>query len=187
MTTSTDIATRDLDKRMLDLATRCAWRAVGRVEPNPMVGCVIGSAKGEVLAIGHHRRFGGAHAEVDALRSAAERGIDVRGATAWVTLEPCNHQGKTPPCAGALLQAGIGEVVIAAPDPTPSGGGARTLQDGGVHVRETNASADALLISAPFRKRATSGLPWLVAKWAQAIDGRIATSAGALVVGPDDE
>jgi diaminohydroxyphosphoribosylaminopyrimidine deaminase/5-amino-6-(5-phosphoribosylamino)uracil reductase len=179
MTIVAKTSTREsVDRRMLDLAARCAWRAAGRVEPNPMVGCVIGRADGAVLACGHHRAFGGAHAEVDAIRSAAANGVDLTGATAWVTLEPCNTHGKTPPCVRALLDAGIGEVVIAAPDPSSAGGGGAALTRAGVRVRWSDASAAATLLSAPFRKRQETGLPWVVAKWAQSIDGRIATRTG---------
>lgn len=179
MTGAVATMTQDVvDRRMLNLAARAAWRAVGRVEPNPMVGCVIGRPDGAVLAVGHHRTYGGRHAEVDAIRAAAASGVGITGATAWVTLEPCNTHGKTPPCVGALLDAGVGEVVIAAADPSSAGGGGEALRSAGVRVRWSDASEDALRLSAPFRKRQETGLPWVMAKWAQSIDGRIATRTG---------
>ncbi|MCW5756825.1 MAG: bifunctional diaminohydroxyphosphoribosylaminopyrimidine deaminase/5-amino-6-(5-phosphoribosylamino)uracil reductase RibD [Phycisphaeraceae bacterium] len=168
----------DLDKAMLDLAGRLALLGFGRVEPNPMVGCVI--ARGDrVLGVGAHREFGGAHAERRALESARSQGHDVRGATAYVTLEPCAHTGKQPPCTDALLEAGIGEVVYAAADPNPqASGGAAVLQAGGVRTRLCGASVLATAVSAPFRQRVVEGRPWVIAKWAQTLDGRIATRAG---------
>ena len=164
---------------MLDLAARAAWRGLGDVEPNPTVGCVIGTAAGEVIAIGHHRRFGGAHAEVEALNRCRALGADPAGATAWVTLEPCSHQGKTPPCAGALIDAKIAQVVIAQREPgAVAAGGAEVLRRAGVVVRVSDASDKAARLNQPYVKRMTTGLPWITAKWAQTIDARIATSTG---------
>lgn len=164
---------------MLDLAARAAWRGQGDVEPNPMVGCVIGSSDGAVWSIGHHRRFGGAHAEVDALDRCRSLGADPAGATAWVTLEPCAHQGKTPPCATALIDAGIVQVVIAQREPGKvAAGGGEALRRAGVGVRFSDASDEATLLNQPYVRRMTTGLPWIVAKWAQTIDARIATRTG---------
>src|SRR5690606_15831479 len=115
-----------LDKAMLDRAARAALRAAGHAEPNPLVGCVIARVDGGeplVLGVGHHRRFGGPHAEVEALADCARRGQDPRGAVAWVTLEPCAHTGKTGPCAQALAEVGIAEVVYACDDPNPQAAG----------------------------------------------------------------
>lgn len=177
--TPVDARTRRVDRRMLDAAARAALRALGDVEPNPIVGCVIGAPDGAVLGAGHHRRFGGPHAEVEALRRCAALGNSPKGATAWVTLEPCNHTGKTPPCANALIDAGVSEVVYALPDPHPtSAGGASTLRAAGVRVRTSDASALALRIGEPFAHRIRTGRPWVVAKWAQTIDGRVATRTG---------
>jgi diaminohydroxyphosphoribosylaminopyrimidine deaminase/5-amino-6-(5-phosphoribosylamino)uracil reductase len=170
------------DKTMLDLAARVASRAVGNVEPNPMVGCVIARRDGEravPIAVGHHQRFGGLHAEREALADASRRGVEVLGATAYVTLEPCVHHGKQPPCVDALLEAGIGEVVFARHDPGPeSGGGAAKLVAAGVPCRVSDASENAVALSDPFVKRIKTGLPWVIAKWAQTVDGRIATRTG---------
>jgi diaminohydroxyphosphoribosylaminopyrimidine deaminase/5-amino-6-(5-phosphoribosylamino)uracil reductase len=171
-------------KEMLDLAARLAYRGFGYVEPNPLVGCVIckpspGPARDRIIGMGHHRRFGDIHAEVDALNNCRERGHDPAGATVYVTLEPCNAAGKQPPCVDALLKAKVARVIIARRDPNPAkGGGAARLQAGGVAVEFTTASDKAVRISDPFVKRVTTGLPWIIAKWAQSIDGRIATSTG---------
>lgn len=156
-------------------AIRLARRGEGYVEPNPMVGCVI-VRDGAVVGEGYHRRFGGPHAEVEALRMA---GAAARGATVYVTLEPCAHHGKTPPCAEALSEAGVGRVVIGAADPTAeAGGGAERLTAAGIDVT-TGVGGDAAgALIAPFAKRATSGLPYVILKWAMTADGAIATAAG---------
>ncbi|MFI4855758.1 MAG: bifunctional diaminohydroxyphosphoribosylaminopyrimidine deaminase/5-amino-6-(5-phosphoribosylamino)uracil reductase RibD [Phycisphaerales bacterium JB065] len=170
------------DRAMLDLAARVAWRGFGAVEPNPTVGCVIGREMDsgiEILGVGHHQRFGERHAEAEALRQCAERGIDPAGATAWVTLEPCNHHGKQPPCAAALARAGIARVVYASGDPNPlAEGGAAALRKAGIEVTQSHASPAAIAVSEPFQYRIKTGLPWVIAKWAQTIDGRIATASG---------
>ncbi|MFI4915828.1 MAG: bifunctional diaminohydroxyphosphoribosylaminopyrimidine deaminase/5-amino-6-(5-phosphoribosylamino)uracil reductase RibD [Phycisphaerales bacterium JB060] len=168
----------DRDRYALDTAARLALLGLGRVEPNPMVGCVI--ARGErVLGVGAHRNFGYAHAERRALRVAQARGYSVRGATAYVTLEPCAHTGQQPPCTDALIEAGIAEVVYAAGDPHEAArGGAAVLASAGVRVRQSDASVLALAVSAPFRQRVIEQRPWVIAKWAQTLDGRIATRTG---------
>ncbi len=163
---------------MLNLAARLALRAQGKVEPNPLVGCVL-TRDGRVVGMGHHRAFGGPHAEVEAIRDALRRGESTRGATAYVTLEPCNAQGRQPPCSRALIEAGVSRVVYAAADPNPAkAGGAGALRDAGVDVQLSDASALASGLSEPFRKRVRTGLPWVIAKWAQTIDGRVATRTG---------
>jgi len=165
-------------KRMLDLAARAGLRAVGRVEPNPLVGCVL-VKDGHVIGVGHHRRFGGLHAEREALASCQRQGNDPRGSTAYVTLEPCNGHGKQPPCTQALIDAGIARVVYAASDPNPGkSGGATTLRDAGILCEMTPESRLASGLAAPFLRRLATGLPWTIAKWAQTIDGRIATRTG---------
>ena len=167
-----------LEKRMLDLAARAALRGMGHVEPNPLVGCVI-AQRGTVLGIGHHRRFGDLHAEREALAACVRVGHDPAGATAYVTLEPCVHHGKQPPCTEALLDAGIARVVIARADPGDiSRGGAGVLTAAGVEVAWSSASAMALAVADPWLKRVRTGLPWVIAKWAQTLDGRIATRSG---------
>lgn len=165
-------------KRMLDLAARLALRGLGDVEPNPMVGAVL-VRDGRVIGAGHHRRFGGPHAEREALEDAARRGEDARGATLYVTLEPCGHSGKQPPCTEAIIRAGVARVVYAAPDPHPEArGGAERLRGVGVEAVLSDESTLATGVSAPFRKRVSTGMPWVIAKWAQTIDGRVATRSG---------
>lgn len=137
-----------------------------------MVGAVLTDVQGRTIGLGHHRRFGGPHAEREALADCRRRAGDPRGATMYVTLEPCRHHGKTPPCADALIEAGVGRVVMAVGDPNPvAGGGADVLRAAGIDVRFTGASPLAAYASAPFVKRVTTGLPWTIAKWAQTADG----------------
>jgi diaminohydroxyphosphoribosylaminopyrimidine deaminase/5-amino-6-(5-phosphoribosylamino)uracil reductase len=167
------------DRRYLDLAARLGVRGQGDVEPNPMVGAVLVRDR-RVIGMGHHRRFGGPHAEADALEDCRRRGETPRGATMYVTLEPCNHAGKQPPCSRALVAAGVANVVIARADPNPlASGGAAALREAGINVRFTGASTPAIDLGAPFAKRVTTGLPWVIAKWAQTIDGKVATRTGA--------
>jgi diaminohydroxyphosphoribosylaminopyrimidine deaminase/5-amino-6-(5-phosphoribosylamino)uracil reductase len=148
------------------------------------VGCVITAPDGSVLGEGHTQRAGGPHAEIMALRLAAERGQDVRGATAWVTLEPCAHQGRTGPCCDALAAAGIGRVVAALTDPNPrvAGQGLARLQAAGVQV-ETLPASDPLALQARelnigFFSRMERGLPWVRMKIAASIDGQTALQNG---------
>lgn len=165
-------------KHMLNLAARIASRAAGYVEPNPMVGCVIVN-DGRVIGMGHHLVYGGPHAEVNALADCAARGEDPRGATVYVTLEPCAHHGKQPPCVDALITAGVARVVCARRDPNPTAlGGADRLAAAGIAFEINEESHAAIRLSDPFIKRVTTGLPWVIAKWAQTIDGRIATRTG---------
>jgi len=165
------------DRHFMRIAERLAWRGSGHVEPNPMVGCVIVSSDGTIVGRGYHRRFGGAHAEVNALREAGER---ARGATVYVTLEPCAHTGQTPPCTEALINAGVSRVVIDQRDPNPdSHHGIQRLRDADIEVVMLD-EGDALPLRAAdsFVHRIRTGRPWVIAKWAQTIDGRIATRTG---------
>jgi diaminohydroxyphosphoribosylaminopyrimidine deaminase/5-amino-6-(5-phosphoribosylamino)uracil reductase len=165
-------------RRMLDLAARLALRGAGLVEPNPMVGCVI-VKDGRVIGMGHHRVFGGLHAERDALAACAAAGEDPRGATVYCTLEPCNGTGKQPPCVEALIAAKVARVVYARRDPNAlKAGGHRALEAAGISCALCEESRPASGLSAPFEKLVTTDLPWVVAKWAQTIDGRVATRAG---------
>lgn len=137
-----------------------------------MVGCVIVDAGGRLVGEGHHRRCGGPHAEVEALRRA---GSLARGGTAFVTLEPCAHHGRTPPCADALADAGVARVVYATPDPNPvASGGAARLRERGVEVAH-RPTPECDLLNEPFLHRIATGRPWVIAKWAQTVDGRLAT------------
>ncbi|TWT46201.1 Riboflavin biosynthesis protein RibD [Phycisphaerae bacterium RAS1] len=166
----------DSDAAFMGRALTLARRGLGRVEPNPMVGCVI-VRHGRIIAEGWHRRFGGPHAEVEALRACHE---NPRGATAYVTLEPCCYFGKTPPCTDALLAAGIRRVVAAAKDPNPrvAGRGLRILRKAGVEVRLGVLESEAVALNAPFFKLLKTGRPWVILKWGQSLDGRIATRSG---------
>ncbi|MAY73453.1 MAG: riboflavin biosynthesis protein RibD [Phycisphaerae bacterium] len=160
---------------MLRKAAWHAVRAAGYAEPNPLVGAVI-VRDGEVLGVGHHQRFGGLHAEREALADCQRRGHDPHGSTVYVTLEPCRHHGKQPPCTDALIDAGVRKVVYARPDPAGvSGGGADVLRAAGIEVEVATDPGVAHVISEPFVHRVRTGLPWVIAKWAQTIDGRIAT------------
>lgn len=164
-------------RRALELAER----GRGRVSPNPLVGAVIVSG-GEVVAEGWHAQLGGLHAESAAIAAAAERGAELDGATMYVTLEPCAHQGRQPPCVDAIVGAGIGRVVIGCDDPSEkaSGRGPGTLRDEGIAVTfvEGAEAAAARLLNQPFRKHARTGQPHVMLKAAMTLDGRTATAAG---------
>ena len=166
----------DIDLWHMRRALELAVRGRGFVEPNPMVGCVIAQGA-EIIGEGFHRRFGGAHAEVEALRIAGDRAA---GSTLYVTLEPCCHQGKTPPCTKAVLASGVRRVVVAQADPFPQvqGGGIAELQAAGATVEVGLLESDARRLNAPYLKLVTRGRPWIIAKWAMTLDGKIATSTG---------
>jgi diaminohydroxyphosphoribosylaminopyrimidine deaminase/5-amino-6-(5-phosphoribosylamino)uracil reductase len=167
---------REDDSRFMRRALALAARGRGRVEPNPMVGAVI-LKNGRIIGEGYHRRFGGPHAEVEALRRCT---VNPRGATCYVTLEPCCHHGKTPPCTDAIIAAGVARVVAAVRDPNPlvAGGGVRRLRAAGVRVEVGLLQEQARALNAPFFKLQATGLPWVILKWAQSIDGKIATRRG---------
>lgn len=154
-----------------------AAKGLGSVEPNPLVGAVL-VREGHLLAVGHHARFGGPHAEVEALRRVAAD--EARGATLYVTLEPCCHHGKTPPCTTAILDAGITRVVAAMRDPFPrvAGGGIEQLRSRGVEVVVGVAEESARRLNAPYLKRLATGRPYVTAKWAMTLDGKTAVAGG---------
>jgi diaminohydroxyphosphoribosylaminopyrimidine deaminase/5-amino-6-(5-phosphoribosylamino)uracil reductase len=165
------------DAAFMREAIRLARRGVGRTSPNPPVGAVV-VARGRIVGRGFHRRAGAAHGELAALREA---GPHARGATLYVTLEPCNHHGRTPPCTEAIIAAGIKRVVVGAADPNPhvKRGGARRLRAHGVRVdMGIEVEPCAQLIRA-FAKHARTGLPFVTVKLAASMDGRIATVTGA--------
>ena len=161
-------------RRALELARR----GLGFVEPNPPVGAVVVADDGRVLGEGWHERFGGPHAEVMALAAAGEA---ARGATLFVTLEPCCHFGKTPPCTRAVIAAGIRRVVVATVDPAAhaNGGGIAELRAIGIEVEVGLMADDARRLVAPFARLTTTGLPWIHAKWAMTLDGKIASKTGS--------
>jgi diaminohydroxyphosphoribosylaminopyrimidine deaminase / 5-amino-6-(5-phosphoribosylamino)uracil reductase len=164
-------------------ALALAGRGWGSVHPNPMVGAVV-VAKGDVTGEGWHSEYGGPHAEVVALNAA---GTAARGATLYVTLEPCAHHGKTPPCTEAILTAGISEVVYAAADPNPAArGGADRLRAAGVHVVAGVEQRAAHLLDAGFFVRHAGNASFVTLKLALSLDGRIAAHAGArtAITGP---
>jgi diaminohydroxyphosphoribosylaminopyrimidine deaminase/5-amino-6-(5-phosphoribosylamino)uracil reductase len=164
------------DDDWMQRALELAARGQGRVEPNPMVGCVL-VQDNRLLSEGWHEFFGGAHAEVNAIRNAQG---SVAGCTAYVTLEPCSHFGKTPPCADALIEAAVRRVVIAQPDPNPlvAGKGIERLKSAGIEVDVDVCQNPAADLLAPYLKRTTLQLPWIIAKWAMTWDGKIATASG---------
>jgi diaminohydroxyphosphoribosylaminopyrimidine deaminase/5-amino-6-(5-phosphoribosylamino)uracil reductase len=159
-------------KRALALAAR----GRGSVEPNPMVGAVI-VKNGRIIAEGYHKRFGGPHAEINALAAAGRR---ARGAEMFVTLEPCCHFGKTPPCTKALIEAGIVRVVVAMRDPFAkvAGKGAALLRKAGIAVETGLLGDEARALNAPYIRLQTTGLPYVIAKYAMTLDGDIATASG---------
>jgi diaminohydroxyphosphoribosylaminopyrimidine deaminase/5-amino-6-(5-phosphoribosylamino)uracil reductase len=154
----------------------------GSVSPNPLVGAVIADASGTVIGEGFHAELGGLHAERAALHDARSKGSDPAGATIYVTLEPCAHSGRQPPCTDAILEAGIARVVYASEDPTDkaSGRGPGILRDGGVEVELANGpeAAEARLLNQPFRKLARTGRPLVTYKAAMTLDGRVAAPGG---------
>lgn len=171
-----DPATRAHDEGFMRSALTLARRALGRSAPNPAVGCVI-VREGRVIGRGWTQPGGRPHAETMAL---AEAGAAARGATAYVTLEPCAHHGKTPPCTDALIAAGIARVVIPLVDPDPrvSGRGVAALESAGIAVTGNCLEAEAEAVNRGFLTRIRSGRPWISLKLAQSLDGRIATAAG---------
>jgi diaminohydroxyphosphoribosylaminopyrimidine deaminase/5-amino-6-(5-phosphoribosylamino)uracil reductase len=171
------------DDAMLDRALGLARRAIGLSEPNPRVGCVMHDAQGQLAGEGFTQQVGGPHAEVMALRDAAASGRTLRGGTAWVSLEPCAHHGRTPPCADALVAAGLARVVVATLDPFAqvAGKGVALLRDAGVQVDvaepgPVTAAAHALNIG--FFSRVLRQRPWVRMKLAASIDGRTALPDG---------
>ncbi|UQI49292.1 bifunctional diaminohydroxyphosphoribosylaminopyrimidine deaminase/5-amino-6-(5-phosphoribosylamino)uracil reductase RibD [Streptomyces sp. HU2014] len=160
-------------------AIALAARALGSTSPNPVVGCVLLDAQGRPAGEGWHHRAGTPHAEVNALRAAADAGHDLRGGTAVVTLEPCNHTGRTGPCAQALIAAGVGRVVYAVADPTPDAtGGAATLAAAGVDVEGGLLAEEAAAGNAAWLTSAALGRPFVLWKYAATLDGRSAAADG---------
>jgi diaminohydroxyphosphoribosylaminopyrimidine deaminase/5-amino-6-(5-phosphoribosylamino)uracil reductase len=169
----------EIDRHHLARAIELAEQGRGHVSPNPLVGAVIGR-DGESIGEGFHRALGAPHAEVVAIHAAGGTGLE--GSTLYVSLEPCCHHGRTPPCTDAIVSAGIGRVVVAADDPSAhaSGRGLGILRDEGVEVvvADGELAARARLQNQPFRKHARTGRPWVLFKSAMTLDGKVATHSG---------
>jgi len=167
---------QERDESFMKRALRLARKGRGRTSPNPLVGAVL-AREDAVVAEGCHREVGGPHAEAEALTRA---GREARGATLYVTLEPCNHYGRTPPCAVAVAEAGVGRVVVGMRDPNPrvKGGGVEWLRDRGIRVDTGVLEEECRRLNQPFIKHCTLGLPWVTLKAAATLDGRIATRTG---------
>ncbi|HWX74749.1 MAG TPA: bifunctional diaminohydroxyphosphoribosylaminopyrimidine deaminase/5-amino-6-(5-phosphoribosylamino)uracil reductase RibD [Solirubrobacteraceae bacterium] len=169
----------DTDKAHLARTIELAHRGSDAVRPNPVVGAVVARGE-EVLGEGWHERFGAAHAEINAIEACGLE--DLSGASLYVSLEPCCHEGKTPPCTEAILQAGVGRVVVASDDPSEkaSGRGLGILRDEGVEVvvADGELAARARLLNQAFRKHARVGRPWVLFKSAMTLDGKVATRTG---------
>ncbi len=165
----------DADHSAMARAIELAWNGLNTTDPNPRVGCVL-VRDGKVVGEGWHERPGGPHAEAAALAVA---GPAARGATAYVSLEPCNHYGRTPPCSEALIAAGVARVVYAIADPNPQavGGGAR-LAASGIQVEAGLMADEAEKLNPGFLRRNRGGLPWVRVKMAASLDGRTALANG---------
>jgi diaminohydroxyphosphoribosylaminopyrimidine deaminase/5-amino-6-(5-phosphoribosylamino)uracil reductase len=163
---------------LMDRALALAERGGGRTAPNPMVGCVIADEAGRILGEGFHRHAGEPHAEVEALAAVREAGHDVRGATAVVTLEPCAHQGRTPPCVDALVAAGIGRVVYGVEDPHTGKGGAERLAAAGIPVAGGLRRREAELLVEPWLHFVRTGRPFFHLKSAITLNGRVTRGGG---------
>ena len=165
-----------IDENFMRIALDLAEKGRGRVEPNPLVGAVIVN-NGEIVGQGYHEYFGGPHAEVNAIAAAEDM---CKGATLYVTLEPCTHFGKTPPCVDAVKSSGIKRVVVAAADPNPvnNGKGFKLLREAGIEVIEKVLEESAKKLNTPFFKLITTKIPYIIAKWAMTLDGKIATRTG---------
>ena len=164
------------DKNFMRMALRLAENGRGHVNPNPLVGAVI-VKDGQPVAEGWHKRYGGLHAETDALASCS---TDPAGATMYVTLEPCCHFGKQPPCTSAIINAGISRVVVAMKDPNPlvAGHGVEILRENGIEVCTGLLEEEARYLNRVFIKYITTRRPWVTAKYAMTLDGRIASYSG---------
>jgi diaminohydroxyphosphoribosylaminopyrimidine deaminase/5-amino-6-(5-phosphoribosylamino)uracil reductase len=165
------------DERLMKSALVLARRGIGTVEPNPAVGVVI--VKGNrIISKGWHKKFGGPHAEINALENCRKSGIDPRGAVMYVTLEPCSHHGKTGPCTQAIISAGLIKVIVAMIDPSEHAGGKgiEQLRNAGIEVQAGICGTEARLLNAPFARYAVTGRCWVTLKWAQSIDGKLAVT-----------
>jgi len=163
------------DTKYMQAALRLAKKGIGSVEPNPAVGAVILKAN-QIIGRGWHKKFGGPHAEINAIEDCKTLSSSPQGAVMYVTLEPCSHQGKTAPCTEAIITAGLAKVVVATIDPSEhaSGRGIEQLRKAGIVLETGVCEEEAKLLNAPFIKFAATGRCWTVLKWAQTIDGKMA-------------
>lgn len=166
------------DEHYMREALALAKRGLGRTRPNPAVGCVLVRG-GRIIARGWHRRAGQPHAEIEALRSLASPSL-ARGATVYVTLEPCSTHGRTPPCTRALVEAGVGRVVVGAVDPNPKhrGRGLKILRKAGIEATAGILAAECAALNREFHHYMATGLPWVIAKCGMSLDGRLTRPAG---------
>jgi diaminohydroxyphosphoribosylaminopyrimidine deaminase/5-amino-6-(5-phosphoribosylamino)uracil reductase len=166
----------ELENFYMARALRLAERGLQTTHPNPRVGCVL-VKDGVIVGEGWHERVGGPHAEIVALQAAGEA---ARGTTAYVSLEPCSHHGRTPPCAAALIEAGVSRVVAAMVDPNPlvAGKGLKMLQEAGIETASGLLQTEAEALNKGFCKRMRTGKPWLFSKMAMSLDGRTAMASG---------
>jgi diaminohydroxyphosphoribosylaminopyrimidine deaminase/5-amino-6-(5-phosphoribosylamino)uracil reductase len=166
-------------EKFMEMALRLARRGICSVEPNPAVGAIIVKAN-RIVGKGWHKKFGGPHAEINALQDCQNLGVRPNGATMYVTLEPCSHHGKTGPCTQAIISAGIAKVFVAMTDPSEhaSGKGIEQLRRTGIEVHTGICEAQAKMLNAPFLKYVTTGKCWVILKWAQSIDGKVAWADG---------
>lgn len=177
------------DRKYMHRCVELARKAVGHTRPNPPVGCVLTTSSGEIIGEGYHKKAGTAHAEVNALRDAAKRGNTTIGATAYVSLEPCDSYGRTPPCSRALLAAGVSRVVVGVidADPRTSGGGATRLRDAGIQVDVGVEKDICEQLVEGFFSRIRHQRPFGTLKYAMTLDGKIAAQGGhsKWITGPD--
>ena len=169
----------EIDEKYMQMAIELAKKGAGAVNPNPMVGAVVVQA-GKVIGTGYHRYFGGPHAEVYALDEASKNSKDLSNATIYVTLEPCSHYGKTPPCAEKIVKLGLKRCVIGSSDPNPkvAGKGVQILKNAGIEVTENVLKEECDKINQVFFKYILTKLPYLFLKCAITLDGKIATKTG---------
>lgn len=156
---------------------RLAKKGAGNVSPNPLVGCVI-EKDGNIIGKGYHKKFGGAHAEVEAIKNAKRNGFSVEGATLYVNLEPCSHFGKTPPCTELLVKNKISKVIIGIKDPNPLVDGIKYLKQAGISVKTDVLRNECLELNKFFLKYQKCKLPYVTLKIAQSVDGKIADKSG---------
>ncbi len=163
------------DEKYMQVALKMARRGISSVEPNPAVGAVITKAN-QIIGKGWHKKFGGPHAEINAMEDCETIDVKPHGGTMYVTLEPCSHQGKTGPCTKVIISAGLAKVFVAMTDPSEhvGGKGIEQLRQAGIEVETGLCEAEARLLNAPFVKYATTGKCWVTLKWAQTLDGKVA-------------